>query len=148
MNDPRNPQGSPRSSTRPVSPRPPRKTAALVFATTSLGAFVLLGTACGTQGPTGFKSSEFDAGRGTDNRADATTDGTTPFTTDIPKPDDTTPPSATPPSEPECKPTTCAAIGANCGPIADGCGGLVECGTCTAPEICGGDGTANVCGGA
>ena len=44
-----------------------------------------------------------------------------------------------------CKKTTCAATGANCGKVADGCGGLLDCGTCTAPEICGAV-KANVCG--
>ncbi len=45
-----------------------------------------------------------------------------------------------------CTPKTCAELGTNCGPVADGCGGLVDCGTCTAPLTCGGGGTANVCG--
>ena len=45
-----------------------------------------------------------------------------------------------------CSPTTCAAAGANCGTIADGCGGTLDCGTCTLPETCGGGGTPNVCG--
>ncbi len=46
-----------------------------------------------------------------------------------------------------CVKKTCADYGANCGPVADGCGGLTaSCGTCTAPYICGGSGTANVCG--
>src|SRR6185369_11122190 len=36
-----------------------------------------------------------------------------------------------------CKRRTCADVGANCGPLADGCGGLVDCGTCAAPKICG-----------
>ena len=45
-----------------------------------------------------------------------------------------------------CTPTTCAAQGKNCGTILDGCGGTLTCGTCTAPQICGGGGTANVCG--
>lgn len=45
-----------------------------------------------------------------------------------------------------CKPRTCADVGANCGPIADGCGGLVDCGNCTAPDTCGGGGKPNVCG--
>jgi len=35
----------------------------------------------------------------------------------------------------------------NCGTISDGCGGTVSCGpACTAPQTCGGGGTANVCG--
>src|SRR5262245_55787156 len=42
--------------------------------------------------------------------------------------------------------TTCAAEGANCGMIADGCGGTLDCGTCTLPQTCGGSGTPNVCG--
>ena len=41
---------------------------------------------------------------------------------------------------------TCADLGANCGPIGDGCGGITECGTCTAPETCGGGAKPNVCG--
>jgi hypothetical protein len=45
-----------------------------------------------------------------------------------------------------CAPTTCAAQGKNCGPIPDGCGATLGCGTCTAPQTCGGGGTENVCG--
>jgi len=45
-----------------------------------------------------------------------------------------------------CVPTTCAAQGDNCGSIADGCGGTLSCGSCTAPATCGGAGNANVCG--
>src|SRR5438445_1771779 len=45
-----------------------------------------------------------------------------------------------------CTPTTCAAQGKNCGTILDGCGGTLACGTCAAPQICGGGGIANVCG--
>src|SRR5712692_5258286 len=44
----------------------------------------------------------------------------------------------------QCK--TCASQGANCGSISDGCGHTLQCGTCTAPQTCGGGGTANVCG--
>ena len=39
-----------------------------------------------------------------------------------------------------CTPTTCAALGFTCGPASDGCGGLLQCGTCTAPETCGAGG--------
>ena len=42
--------------------------------------------------------------------------------------------------------TTCAAQKATCGPVADGCGGILMCGTCTAPEVCGGAGMASTCG--
>jgi hypothetical protein len=41
---------------------------------------------------------------------------------------------------------TCAGEGANCGPISDGCGGVLDCGTCTSGETCGGGGTPSVCG--
>jgi hypothetical protein len=39
-----------------------------------------------------------------------------------------------------CTPTTCSALGFDCGPAADSCGGLLQCGTCAAPQICGGGG--------
>lgn len=45
-----------------------------------------------------------------------------------------------------CAPTTCAEQGKNCGTIGNGCGGTLNCGDCTAPQTCGGGGTANVCG--
>ena len=45
-----------------------------------------------------------------------------------------------------CTPTTCAALGYNCGVASDGCGGLLACGTCTNPQYCGGGGY-NICGG-
>jgi hypothetical protein len=44
-----------------------------------------------------------------------------------------------------CTPTTCAAQGKNCGQISDGCGGTLTCGSCTAPQTCGGGGVTNVC---
>jgi hypothetical protein len=46
-----------------------------------------------------------------------------------------------------CQPVTCAQIGASCGVVNDGCGGMINCGTCVAPQTCGGSGVANVCGG-
>lgn len=46
-----------------------------------------------------------------------------------------------------CQPETCVGVGANCGQVADGCGGFLDCGQCEVPgESCGGAGTANVCG--
>ncbi len=49
---------------------------------------------------------------------------------------------------PTCKKLTCADAKANCGPVGDGCGGIVECGTCDAAksESCGGGGVPSVCG--
>ena len=44
-----------------------------------------------------------------------------------------------------CTPTTCAAQGDNCGSISDGCGGTLNCGTCAAPQTCGGCGNLHVC---
>jgi hypothetical protein len=44
-----------------------------------------------------------------------------------------------------CMATTCAKLGYTCGAAADGCGGLLNCGTCNAPQFCGGGGF-DVCG--
>ncbi len=45
-----------------------------------------------------------------------------------------------------CTPlTTCPPN--TCGPIADGCGGVLGCGGCTSPDVCGGGGVPNKCGG-
>lgn len=45
-----------------------------------------------------------------------------------------------------CTRLTCATAGANCGPIGDGCGGVIPCGTCADGETCGGGGKASTCG--
>src|SRR5690606_34435290 len=37
-------------------------------------------------------------------------------------------------------------LGANCGLLRDGCGEILECGSCEAPETCGGAGVENQCG--
>jgi len=47
---------------------------------------------------------------------------------------------------PSCTERTCEDVGAECGPVADGCGDLLDCGPCTAPDTCGGGGTPNQCG--
>jgi hypothetical protein len=46
---------------------------------------------------------------------------------------------------PACTPVTCKDLGYECGPAADGCGGLLQCGTCAAPTVCGA-GVPGVCG--
>jgi hypothetical protein len=39
-------------------------------------------------------------------------------------------------------------LNVNCGPAADGCGGLISsCGNCSPPQICGGGGIPGQCGG-
>jgi hypothetical protein len=50
------------------------------------------------------------------------------------------------PNPGKCVPLSCAGQGFNCGTAGDGCGGLLNCGTCKAPETCGGGGVAEVCG--
>ena len=44
-----------------------------------------------------------------------------------------------------CAPTTCTVEGAQCDTIPDGCGGMLDCGACIAPDTCGGGGTPNAC---
>jgi hypothetical protein len=44
-----------------------------------------------------------------------------------------------------CQLATCEAMGANCGTAPDGCGGVLACGLCGGPQICGGGGP-NRCG--
>jgi hypothetical protein len=45
-----------------------------------------------------------------------------------------------------CGLVTCASQNAQCGPIGDGCGGTINCGTCPAGETCGGGGVNFQCG--
>ena len=40
---------------------------------------------------------------------------------------------------PSCGLVTCDSLHATCGPYGDGCGNTFDCGTCTSPEVCGGD---------
>lgn len=44
-----------------------------------------------------------------------------------------------------CQPATCSSLGADCGKVVDGCGSVLECGSCGAGETCGGAGP-NRCG--
>ena len=45
-----------------------------------------------------------------------------------------------------CVPQTCAGKNISCGPAGDGCGGTLDCGSCTGNNTCGGGGTSGVCG--
>ncbi|HEX3473964.1 MAG TPA: hypothetical protein VHT91_02920 [Kofleriaceae bacterium] len=40
---------------------------------------------------------------------------------------------------PACVPTTCAAHGAECGSLSNGCGGTLNCGSCPAGRVCSGN---------
>jgi hypothetical protein len=51
-----------------------------------------------------------------------------------------------PPPPPTCTPLTCAQAGVQCGQAPDGCGGLLNCPPCTAPQTCGGGGVPGKCG--
>jgi hypothetical protein len=44
-----------------------------------------------------------------------------------------------------CEPESCESLGRNCGPVDDGCGTTLQCGTCESPESCGGGTEAGVC---
>ena len=47
---------------------------------------------------------------------------------------------------PPCVKQTCAMAGVSCGPAGDGCGGLLDCGSCSQGQSCGGGGVPNQCG--
>jgi hypothetical protein len=51
------------------------------------------------------------------------------------------------PIEETCVAKTCAQLSSSCGPQTDGCGRVLNCGTCPLPTSCGGGGTASQCGG-
>ena len=91
-------------------------------------------TACGSSS-SGPSKPTHDGGSDTGTH-DATTKPDTGMTT-------INPDSGPPP----CVPSTCTELNANCGAVTDPkCGGIVMCGSCTAPDSCGGGGTHNQCG--
>lgn len=45
-----------------------------------------------------------------------------------------------------CNPVSCAEQGIECGPATDGCGNVIQCGTCSAGTSCGGGGQPGKCG--
>jgi hypothetical protein len=51
-----------------------------------------------------------------------------------------------PDKPPACVPKTCGELGIGCGPAGDGCGGVLQCGSCPAGQTCGGGGTPSQCG--
>jgi hypothetical protein len=51
-----------------------------------------------------------------------------------------------PPPTSTCTPRTCAEQSLACGPAGDGCGNVIQCGDCTAPQTCGGAGVSGQCG--
>ncbi len=50
------------------------------------------------------------------------------------------------PDHPTCTPKTCAAQNIACGPAGDGCGNVIQCGTCAGGQTCGGGGVESQCG--
>src|SRR5438876_967697 len=46
-----------------------------------------------------------------------------------------------------CGLVTCQSMSATCGPIGDGCGNAIDCGSCAGTQTCGGGGTLFQCGG-
>src|SRR5215467_11105154 len=40
------------------------------------------------------------------------------------------------PGAPPCNPTTCKKLHVTCGAEPDGCGGVIQCGLCVAPQTC------------
>jgi hypothetical protein len=50
------------------------------------------------------------------------------------------------PDVPTCTPTTCATQKIACGPAGDGCGNVIQCGTCPSGQTCGGGGVPGQCG--
>ncbi len=87
----------------------------------------------------GTRSTQPDGGAPDAGTSDAGRDGGT----DAGTPDAAVPDAGTPDA---CTPTSCSAQSASCGLVPDGCGGQLDCGTCSGGETCGGGGLANHCG--
>lgn len=103
----------------------------------------------GGKGGSSASGSGDGGGGGTPTGPTAPTTPSTPGTPTTPPTTPTT--TAAPPATPgtpgtACAAATCASLGKSCGPADDGCGGNLFCGSCAAGQVCGGGGTANVCG--
>jgi hypothetical protein len=107
-----------------------------------VAAISTIAVACGSSGD----GSTFDAGgAGQDGSVDPGTDGGDPNAgndASFGQDGGDSGPTGT------CTPKTCAQLAVECGPQGNGCGQLINCGTCTAPQTCGGGGTPSKCGGA
>jgi len=87
-----------------------------------------------------------DAGVGSDARAvDAGVDDTTVTRKDAAMDAPRDSPRGGADARDACTPRTCAGLGFNCGSAPDGCGGVLDCGSCPAGEGCGVDGVAGQC---
>lgn len=113
-----------------------------IFPIISFGAALALVVACGGS-DAGLEESVFDAGQ-----ADTGSIDPLPIGGDDDGGNDGGGGIITPDSGPTCTPRTCASQGSDCGPAGDGCGGILQCGTCAPPTTCGGGGVASKCGGA
>src|SRR5277367_2446039 len=100
----------------------------------SLGFSVVLASSCGTPG-LGVDHSGFGAGGGTSSGSTGGAAVGGSASTGIFFEGGTSDGSYG-----ECVPKTCTELDANCGPGGDGCGNLLQCGNCQAPQTCGGGG--------
>ena len=115
----------------------------------SVGLSMLLVSSCGTPG-LGIDSTQFGHGGATSSGsghggADAGTGATEQSSSSSGFIIDSGP--ASDGSFGVCVPKTCTELGANCGPMGDGCGAAIQCGGCKSPASCGGGGTPSNCGG-
>ena len=90
-------------------------------------AFAGIVAACGSTGDGSLFVDHSADGTG----AEAGLDGTTP-TPGFPGDDSGT---GFTPGPMTCTPQTCVSAGVNCGPFANGCGGVLDCGSCTAHSL-------------
>ncbi|MCY1059096.1 hypothetical protein [Nannocystis sp. SCPEA4] len=112
-----------------------------------------LASASTTSPSTGPSASTSSNGVTTDEPTSGTTAAaTTSVSTSGPTtggaPTSTTDPTSATTGPPGCVPLDCAAAGAVCGDLADGCGSTLNCGTCPGDQVCGNGVAPNQCGAA